>query len=226
MKGKPNTHKGKMGSVHERLTGDERGFTLPEMLTTIMIMIVVFFAIYSLFDSGIRLFSLNNDRIEAIENARVGLERMEREIRMAYPIYHEDDEETPSHIFFASTEPDQPYLPTSERITFFNDLDGDRLPNDDGGETIEYYVEGDNLVRNQGGSGGQPVVSLGPTGEFRLSYLDGDGDELCGDANPTCSGIEEFEINVVRITLEVDEGPSGEPRTQTLTTDMELRNRG
>jgi prepilin-type N-terminal cleavage/methylation domain-containing protein len=64
---------------------EEGGFTLPEMLVTIMIMIAVLFALYSIFDMGMRVFSFGNDKVEAVENARLGLEKMERELRDAYP---------------------------------------------------------------------------------------------------------------------------------------------
>jgi len=51
-----------------------------------MIMIVVLFALYSIFDMGIRVFSFGNDKIEATEQARLGMEKMTREIRAAYPV--------------------------------------------------------------------------------------------------------------------------------------------
>jgi Tfp pilus assembly protein PilW len=48
-------------------------------------MIVVLFALYNVFDMSIRVFSFGNDKLEAVENARLGLEKMERELRDAYP---------------------------------------------------------------------------------------------------------------------------------------------
>lgn len=48
------------------------GFTLPEMMVTITMMVVVLFALLSIFDASIRVFSLGNDKVEAIENARLG----------------------------------------------------------------------------------------------------------------------------------------------------------
>ena len=37
-----------------------------------MIMIVVFFALYSIFDMSLRVFSFGNNKVEAMESARVG----------------------------------------------------------------------------------------------------------------------------------------------------------
>ena len=45
----------------------------------------VLFAIYSIFDTTVRLFEYGGDELEAVENARLGLERMPREIRAFYP---------------------------------------------------------------------------------------------------------------------------------------------
>jgi prepilin-type N-terminal cleavage/methylation domain-containing protein len=61
------------------------GFTLPEVLVAMTMMVTVLFALYALFDTSVRIFSYGSDELEAAENARLGLERMEREIRAAYP---------------------------------------------------------------------------------------------------------------------------------------------
>jgi prepilin-type N-terminal cleavage/methylation domain-containing protein len=73
-------------ATRERLLKDERGFTLPEMLITITIMGVVFSAFFSVFDMSLTIFSYGNNKVEAAENARVGLEKMEREIRQVHAI--------------------------------------------------------------------------------------------------------------------------------------------
>lgn len=74
-----------MKHLRDKLLREESGFTLPELLVTMLMMLTVMFALYSIFDMGIRVFSYGNDKIEAVENARIGLARMEREIRAAYP---------------------------------------------------------------------------------------------------------------------------------------------
>lgn len=63
----------------------EGGFTLPEVLVAMTMMVVVLFALYALFDTSVRIFGYGSDELEALENARLGLDRMEREIRAAYP---------------------------------------------------------------------------------------------------------------------------------------------
>ena len=65
--------------------GDEGGFTLAEVLVTVTMMVTVLFALYAIFDTSVRIFGYGNDELEALESARLGLSRMEREIRAAYP---------------------------------------------------------------------------------------------------------------------------------------------
>ena len=47
--------------VRKRVVGEEAGFTLTEVLVTMMIMLIVLFALYSIFDMSIRVFSFGND---------------------------------------------------------------------------------------------------------------------------------------------------------------------
>ena len=186
----------------QRLLREEGGFTLPEMLVTIMIMIAVLFALYSIFDMGIRVFSFGNDKVEAVENARLGLEKMERELRDAYP-YNKAGGNTTLFPSF-----------TSNSITLGNDTNGDRKITAPG-EEITYSLGGGSspaLLRN-----GQPAVEYVKANGLTFQYLDKNG-------NTT---IAESEVARVRIKLEIeiDRGSFGK-RTQTLTTDVALRNRG
>lgn len=213
--------------------GEEEGFTLPELLVTVMIMLTVMFALYSIFDMSIRVFSLGNDKTEAVENARLGLERMERELRGAYPINKAAGE--PQLFFSANGAAASPpaAMPEGDQITFGNDLDGDRkvsCPNEDGRcEYITYRLDSSDsaLLRNSTANGsstsagGSPVVSYidGASG-LEFTYLDKDGDP-CGSSNPECDGTDESQIRLVRIQLSVSKD-GGE---QTLTTDVALRNR-
>ena len=207
-----------------RLAREESGFTLPEMMVTIMVMIVVLFALYSIFDMSIRVYSFGNDKVEAVENARLGLERMEREIRAAYPY---DKAGGQNHLFWSPGYPETAEIPPSDRISFGNDLDGNRKiecpPPPAPCETITYdlyHPSGgatDALGRVRSSSGiRQPVAGY-------VEDVDGDGEALTfeyldrlGDPAPS-----EAEVALVRIELEI--GVNG--RAQTLSTLVALRNR-
>lgn len=184
----------------KRLLREEDGFTLPEMLVTMMIMITVLFAFYNIFDMSLRVFSFGNDKVEAVENARLGLEKMEREIRAAYPY---DKIGGDKRLITSS-------ISNTSNITFGNDLNNDRDAKD-AGEQIPYNLSGSTLQRNS-----QPVVEYVRANGLTFQYLDKNG-----SATAT-----ESQVAMVRISLdiEIDRGNLG-TRTQTLTTDVALRNR-
>jgi prepilin-type N-terminal cleavage/methylation domain-containing protein len=210
-----------------RLLREEGGFTLPEVLVAMTIMIVVLFALYSIFDMSIRVFSFSNDKVEATENARLGLEKMEREIRATYPYNKPAGQD---YLLWNPGYPAMGAVPPADSIAFGNDLNGNRkiecppspAPSSTC-ETITYDVyrpsggATDRLGRTKS-SGGirQPVVGY-------VEDVDGDGEALTFDyldrfGNPATS---EAEVAVVRVELEINVND----RTQTLTTEVVLRNR-
>jgi prepilin-type N-terminal cleavage/methylation domain-containing protein len=187
--------------VREQLLREEGGFTLSEVLVTMMIMTVVLFALYSIFDMSMRVFSFGNDKTEAVENARLGLEKMEREIRAAYPYDKANGNTTVLTTW------------TVSQITFGNDLNGNRVV--DSSEVITYRRAADptTLERVKGGSP-EPVIE----------YVDGLSFQYLNRFDATASSEGEIAIVRINLTIRVDRGAGG-PTTQTLTTDVALRNR-
>jgi prepilin-type N-terminal cleavage/methylation domain-containing protein len=181
-------------STLRRLWRDEGGFTLPEMLVTMMLMVIVMFALYSIFDMGLRVFSFGNDKTEAVENARLGLGRMERELRAAYPY----DKAAGNETLFSSY--------GAQQVTFGNDANGDRTVTTD--EQIAYTLSGATLMRN-----GQPMVEF--VDGLTFEFLDENG-------NPVAS---EPDIDMVRVTLDIEVQRGPKAGTQTLNTNVALRNR-
>jgi hypothetical protein len=242
-------------AARKRVVCEEAGFTLTEILVTTMIMIIVLFALYSIFDMGLRVYSFGNDKVDATEKARLGMEKMEREIRAAFPV---DGFNGQQHVFFPSGSPDPansaPTLPPAEAglaanqrstITFGNDLPSaaGAPPNRmiDPEEAITYELrmwdDDDNddiidvgelvacpnvgtegvcvVVRREGSAGTfEPMVeSVVPDG-LTFEYL--------RNNMAPVTFADGTDIGVVRITLEVNV----DGREQTLTTDVDLRNRG
>jgi len=201
------------GAVSKRLLREEDGFTLSEMMVTILIMIVVFFALYSIFDMSIKTYSFGNSKAEAMENARLGMDKMEREIRQAYAF----DKANGNNQLFQTWDETQ--------IEFGNDLDGSRVvecPNSDGDcELITYSLDGGtgSLMRTSGGDP-QPVVENVSDVEFR--YFQGNG------TTEVLPGGDEALIGMVRIVVDVrvDSMVPQDGTQQILTTDVALRNRG
>lgn len=205
---------------------------MPEMSVTIVIMMVVLFALYSIFDMSLRVFAFGNDKVEATQSARLGLERMEREIRAAYPV---DRIESKRHVFFTAGFSATPTRPASDGITFGNDLPAGGLPPNrmvDAGEEITYELRSSSdlytvcpvsgtegvctLVRRQGSTTAfEPVVEHVLPAGLTFQYFT----NVMAATDATGNGTD---IGVVRVKLRVDVDGRG----QTLTTDVDLRNRG
>lgn len=61
----------------------QAGFSLVELLITALILTVVLFAIYLMYETNMTTATWGNKKAEVQQNARVALDMMEREIRMA-----------------------------------------------------------------------------------------------------------------------------------------------
>ncbi len=180
----------------------EGGFTLVEALVAMLVMVAVMFALYAIFDAGVRIFRFGNDKAEAVESARIGMERMERELRAAYPYSRTSDGGV---VLFPSFGPNP-----SESISFGNDLNGNgAIGASSSGERIEYRLVDESpptLYRQ-----GNPLAMSASPGGLSFTYLDKDGN----------LAVDEKDVVVVRIELTIDV----KGRAQTLTTDVALRNR-
>src|SRR5215212_6164819 len=232
-----------MLATRERFLKDERGFSLPEMIVTTIIMSVILISLGSIFDMSVRIFSFGNNKVEAVESARLGMEKMEREIRAAYPV--NASAATP-YLFFsangATSNPPQA-MPDPAQITFGNERgaegEGDGqidCPAPDDCEYITYKLSAPSdeapcavsatgcstLLRvNTANSGdpGNPVSENAVVpGGLTFTYLDSNGAEILDS--------DEAKIARVRVSLEiaVDPGTKYEAR-QRLTTEIDLRNR-
>lgn len=193
---------------------DEAGFTLPEALVAVVLTAAVLLALYAVFDAGVRVFGAGRERSEAVQSARLGLARMEREIRAAYP----PDKAAGDTALLADF--------GDESLTLYNDLNGNRRTVDpatglaEPGEGISYAP----------GAGGAPLrngrLLVGSAGDvdgdgrsLTFVYLDANGDPVAGG--------NEGDIAFVRIELEVlvDGAGTAEPDGLSLGTGVALRNR-
>jgi prepilin-type N-terminal cleavage/methylation domain-containing protein len=196
--------------VRGRLLREERGFTLTEVMVTTLIMSIVLFALYSIFDMSLRVVGYGNAAVEATDEARLGLAKMERELRAAYPYNRTNGNTTLLTNYNA------------QQVTFGNDRNGNRRIVDamgvaDANEQITYTLGGVSppytLLRNS-----QPVVDH--VQSLTLTYETRDGAAPLGE-----SAIGLVNINLV---IQVPKGTLGTqtPVTRTITTDVALRNRG
>ncbi len=199
-----------------RLAGEQDGFTLPEMMVTIVLMTTVLFSLYSIFDTSIRVFGVGNDKVEAVQNARLGLERMARELRAAYPY---DKTNGQPHLFWSPAAPTTGAMPAAGAVTFGNDVNGNRKV--DPGEQITYGLDAGSpalLLRN-----GEAVIDS-------VRDADGDGQALTFEYLTAAGGTATNEADVARVRIKLEVGvqsaASDGPVKQVLTTEVALRNRG
>lgn len=187
---------------------EEGGFTLVEALVAMLVMVSVMFALYAIFDAGVRVFRFGNDKTEAVESARVGMERMEREIRAAYPFSRTGDG---GEVLFPDFGPNP-----SESISFGNDENGSGVIAGSS-ETVRYRLDYDDdgtlsVFRATGIGRGVSLARPAASDGLSFMYLDENG-------NPA---NEEAKVKTVRVELTT----AVDGRTQTLSTDVALRNRG
>ena len=110
----------------------EQGFTVAEVLMSSVLVVIIFIPLYTLFMAGNRTFNTGVDRAEIQQNARVALQSMSREIRMA-------GYESPGLANPACLSPKAAacVLPTqvASRIGLRGDVDGDGIT-----EEVEYEL--------------------------------------------------------------------------------------
>jgi type II secretory pathway component PulJ len=193
------------------------GFTLVEVLVSSMMLFAVLFALYAIFDVSVRTFGYSRDRLESVENARLALGKMEREIRTAYP-YDLTSNPPKRHLFSNPADPTRPAVPTATRVAFGNETGGDRKIGPT--EVIGYYLSGHDLKRSKGGSV-QTLVDSVPADGLRFTPC-----RTADDCPPTLAITDESEVRLLRIELTVEvRRRAQDPTRQTLATDVYLRNR-
>ncbi len=195
------------------LTGED-GFTLPEALVAMVTTAAVLLALYAVFDASVRVFGAAQGNAEATQAARIGLARMEREIRAAYPQDRAGGNATLLTNFGEG------------RLDFGNDLNGNRRILDpatglaEPGEGISYTLGAGGVPLRNGGLLIDSAGDVDGDGRaFTFEYLDANG-------NPVVTG-DEADVELVRVQLEVSAqtGAGGEPVERVLHTTVALRNR-
>jgi len=218
----------------ERFLREERGFSLPEMMITIVIMTVMFLALFSVFDMSLRVFNFGSNKVEAMESARAGLEKMEREMRAAFPAGAD------AHLFFGadgSTSNPPQAMPTATQITFGNELGAGGA----GDGTIECGDPCEYITYKLSDPSDDPPCTLAACSTLlRVNTANSDdpGDPVSENAvvpggltftylnSADDPATTEGEIAKVRVSLTITVDPNTKyEATQKLTTEIDLRNR-
>ena len=165
----------------------------------------VLLALYAMFDASVRVFGAGRDKAQAVQAARLGLARMEREIRAAYPQDKANGNETLLLDF------------TEESLTFGNDTGTGNLGGNhrtlnpvtgapERGEKISYTLDDNGEPLREGTRLVESAEDVDGDGRaLTFEYLDANGD-------PALGGNEE-DVALVRVELEISvgKGTGGSP---------------
>ena len=157
-----------------RAASRQSGFTVIEILVAGAIFSVVALAISTMYMSNQTTYALGQSRIEIAQNARVGIEQMERELRMAG--------KDPANTIQALAQHTAMQTATATSITFVADVDHDRVL-----DQVTYRLSGTQLIRDFSTWGGSSFPS--PTSGVVADGLTSLTFNYYDDAQPTNNEI-------------------------------------
>ena len=134
-----------------------KGFSLPELLVSLAVLGLVLAGIFGFVHEGVGVYTGGVARVEAQQAARVGLERMVKELREA------GYDPTGAGIApIVTAAPD--------RVTFQRDLNKNGIV-DATSERVTFLLRaGDSVLRRDAGAGAQPIVQ--GVRRLTLTYFD------------------------------------------------------
>lgn len=214
------------------------GVTLTELLIALALTGIVAGAIYKIFISQSRDYTIQSEVAEMQQNLRAGVFMMEREIRMAG---YDPTREANTAIITAEF----------SELKFTADLNGDGNTDDpdDPNEVISYKLQGNALVRYDANSGAGPLAEN--IDALNFVYLDGSRNALNDISTPVAAedypNIRSIQVTMVARSGVVDpeytdnntyqnQNPGGSEviytapgdnfRRRILTTEIQCRNLG
>lgn len=194
------------GSPTMRIQPNQRGFSLLELLVVTSIFTVVLFAVYMMYETNQTTFTRGKDKIDIQQNARVALEMMAMETRMAG--YDPSPAATPATAIQTAS---------ANEILFIADVTGDNVS-----DKVRYQLVGGQVMREisswVGGVWTPNPATVSPLADsataLSFTYY---------DANNAVTGTL---ANIRRITigLTVQKTWAGKTERFPLTIDVRLRN--
>jgi prepilin-type N-terminal cleavage/methylation domain-containing protein len=199
------------------LRNTQSGFSMPEMLVAMLVLSFVMLGATTVYLSNQRAYERGQAQTETHQNARVGLEMLTRELRMAGfdPLDQISLQATPS-VFQTAT---------ADTLTFLADVSADGTL-----DKITYRLQGDLLIRefSSWDGSGFPAAAIGEVAAgvsgFGLAYSD--GTQPTNNAIPApVTGTTLWDIRRITVTLQtVGRTVAGLETTYDLSIDVKPRN--
>ena len=195
----------------------QSGFTLPELLVSVLVMSFVVLGVTTVYLSNQRAYERGQTQTKTHQNARVGLEMLARELRMAGF--------DPQDQISLQASPSVFQVATATTLTFLADVSGD-----DTLDRVTYRLQGQLLIREFSSWNGSifpapavEVVALG-LASFGLAYADGTQPTNLPLSAPV-TGTTLWDIRRVTVTLQTEAATVGGLQTAyDLSIDVRPRN--
>lgn len=212
------------------------GFTLIEVLIYIALFVLILSSIYGVFESNRSTYASGDRKADVQQNARVGMDEMARQIRMAGYFPENFDTNTGNNIANGAAV----HLATNSAIAVFGDVDGAGVSN-----VVLFCLDG--TVLRRGSAAASAAAYTCSNGQIlaenitslRFTYYDGvstpipnppttpyqlDGQNT-GAIPSFSTTTQRAAVRRVVITLTVREDvPRRAPQIYSLTSDVRLRN--
>jgi len=195
----------------------QRGFSLLEVLVAMLVLSFFMLGVTTIYLSNQRAYERGQTQAETHQNARVGLEMLTRELRMAGF--------DPQEQILLQATPSVFQVATADTLTFLADVSGD-----DTLDRVTYRVQGGRLIRefSSWDGSGFPAAAIGEVAAgvsgFGLAYFD--GVQPTNNSLPApVTGTTLWDIRRVTVTLQtVGRTVAGLETTYDLSIDVKPRN--
>ena len=202
-------------SVRERkIRYFPRGMTLIELLIVVAISALIMIALLSLYMAGQKYFFNQNSRADTIEESRMPMARISRDIRGAWTVVDSETVDGTSYVtgencIILKTDPASPYY-----VVYSYDPINHRLNRVNQGPTgTSTRIIADNLIDD--GNGGSP---------FKLKYFRSDGmTEVTSNYDDAANGAFIVEVELTAQGRAIQR--ANRPFVETVRTQAKLRNK-
>ena len=194
----------------------EKGFSLIELLVSLVIMSVVSLAIYGVFSVSVRTYTTQNVTAGVQQSVRSAMEVMLQDIRVAGL-----DPKDSGNFGIELAEGDKLRFTSDSIDTGLNDFNG--VINDTNSERITYVLQGTRLnqilYETTDSETSGPLIS--DVQSLKFTYFDADGNNLGIPVPP----LQLADIRTINVSITVEE-PAGRnaPVRRTLTNGVKCRN--